>query len=884
MNDRQLRIATSILANLTAAGFGATTALAFGLPWFAAIPATFLTGTLGWVVGTGLGLALTPWLQGLRHDPAGRSVYRLANLPPQEAPHAGGKGRSLAVLTQSGHPVPDGCVVLPRAFAGDDLTAPAAEALAGEVARLQRAGHRRFAVRSSAMAEDSANASFAGQFESVLDVTAEGVASAVSEVRRSRAGSRAQAYSAATAGVAVPEPDAAPELAVVVQAMVSADQAGVLFTVHPLTADLSTMLGNVVEGSGEALVSGARSAQEFTLSRPDGGYVGPAALRPFAARLHTEAHQAESAFDGTPLDIEWAVAAGKVWLLQARPITTLSGWDPVTAERNDSLTGNCLWSATNLSEANPEAQTPLTVSAVTYLQAHGGPSLALRGREMAGYIGGRPYANITVQIAARGKRAVKDPRATYREIAPWWGDLPSWVPIPVLPLTSGDWQREGLGLLRSLARFQSHRRHLPRFLAQHGSECARFTEQIAAAKTPEALRQLWTAELFDAALAAFWAVITSGSDSPARLEVELREQFGAEEASALMSNLAGLAGGLESLGPAAGLQEVLAGRMSREEYLDRFGHRGSNETELAWPRPAEDPHWLDGALAAMRGAADVTVAGERQRASYDEAMARLVERDPRLARRTQRRLLAAAMQAALRERVRSEGVRLTAVERAFALRAGELLGIADGVFFLTLPELLDALAGDRSHFAHLDVRRAAYQRYRQLPPLPGIIVGRFDPFAWAADPDRRQDVYLADDPGRRGEPERTGDDLITGFPGALGVVEGSVRYLHSLEESDQLRPGEVLVTHLTNIGWTPVFPRAAAIVTDLGAPLSHAAIVAREFGIPAVVGCGDATSRLPTGTRVRVDGGRGTVQVLAVAGPSADLETADRQSGHGHGA
>ena len=95
------------------------------------------------------------------------------------------------------------------------------------------------------------------------------------------------------------------------------------------------------------------------------------------------------------------------------------------------------------------------------------------------------------------------------------------------------------------------------------------------------------------------------------------------------------------------------------------------------------------------------------------------------------------------------------------------------------------------------------------------------------------------------------------------MVEGTVRRLERLEDSAQFQPGEVLVTTMTNIGWTPLFPRAAAIVTDLGAPLSHAAIVARELGIPAVVGCGNATSRLKTGDRVRVDGGKGLVEILS---------------------
>jgi phosphoenolpyruvate synthase/pyruvate phosphate dikinase len=94
------------------------------------------------------------------------------------------------------------------------------------------------------------------------------------------------------------------------------------------------------------------------------------------------------------------------------------------------------------------------------------------------------------------------------------------------------------------------------------------------------------------------------------------------------------------------------------------------------------------------------------------------------------------------------------------------------------------------------------------------------------------------------------------------VVEGTARVLRAPEEAAQLGDGEILVTTVTNIGWTPVFPRAAAVVTDVGAPISHAAIVARELGIPAVVGCGNATTRLHSGDRIRVDGGRGTVEIL----------------------
>ena len=171
--------------------------------------------------------------------------------------------------------------------------------------------------------------------------------------------------------------------------------------------------------------------------------------------------------------------------------------------------------------------------------------------------------------------------------------------------------------------------------------------------------------------------------------------------------------------------------------------------------------------------------------------------------------------------------------------------------------MLDLLSGDDRAIAHIPARRETHDRYSALPPYPAVISGRFDPLEWAADPDRRSDYFDSHAPVAR-----TGSETLTGFAGAAGRVEGLVRRLDHAEEGDQLQPGEILVTTTTNVGWTPLFPRAAAIVTDVGAPLSHAAIVARELGIPAVVGCGNATARLHTGDRVLVDGGRGTVEIM----------------------
>ncbi len=347
-----------------------------------------------------------------------------------------------------------------------------------------------------------------------------------------------------------------------------------------------------------------------------------------------------------------------------------------------------------------------------------------------------------------------------------------------------------------------------------------------------------------------------------RLEQDLRDLVGAEDANALLSNLGGLSSvRLESLGPMAGLEQVLRGEMSREAYLEAYGHRGVNEGEAAWPRPLEDPGWLDRQLAEWaKKPVDVEALLARQRAAYEVAWDRFCQRYPGKAGAMRRRLEKVAQAAQQREIVRSEVTRGMMVIRAFALRAGELLGIGEGVFFLTIDEVLDDLAGREEACRLIPLRRETYERYRRLPPYPTLICGRFDPFAWAADPDRQSDFY---DSRTHTRLPPTGDPhIIQGAAGALGVVEGTVRRLESLEDGPQLQAGEVLVTTMTNIGWTPLFPRVAAIVTDLGAPLSHAAIVARELGIPAVVGCGNATMRLKTGDRVRVNGGAGLVEVL----------------------
>jgi pyruvate,water dikinase len=311
-----------------------------------------------------------------------------------------------------------------------------------------------------------------------------------------------------------------------------------------------------------------------------------------------------------------------------------------------------------------------------------------------------------------------------------------------------------------------------------------------------------------------------------------------------------------SLGLLDGLEQLAAGEIDRDTFNRRYGHRGPHEFEISLPRPGEDPDWIDKQLAerAASGASyrDLLRAQEQKR---NEAWAELEQRHPVHAKIMHHQLRVWAKISRDRERARSEVIRYFWVLRAYALRAGELTGLGDDIFLLDKTEIVRVLDRETISPRLIKQRRVAYQSYSALPPYPALIRGTFNPYVWAADPNRRSDLFIE---GHMNE----SDVAVRGFPGSAGVVEAPVRVLSDAADGAALQPGEVLVTTITNVGWTPLFPRAAAVITDVGAPLSHAAIVARELGIPAVVGCGNATMRLKTGDRVRVDGTAGIVEVL----------------------
>jgi phosphohistidine swiveling domain-containing protein len=786
-------------------------------------------------------------------------VASFSGLNPEQSILAGGKGGTLARLSRRGYPIPEGFVILPAAFSGDALKPEALE----EVRRLLnnlRKGEKdpAFAVRSSAGGEDSAQASFAGEYESVLDVrTEDEILSAVETVRRSSNTERVEAYRQAQ-GTAP-----AQEMAVIVQRFVRAEYSGVLFTADPVSGNLMQMAGNGVRGLGEKLVSGKTNPMAFTFDRPSGRYHGPAEFKPFAGVLHRLADRLDREY-GAPQDIEWAAAGGKVFILQARPITTMNDFNPATGEINSTCTGDFLWSNGNAAEIQPEVMTLLTWS--VYRTWGEGYSQWWSRYPVLGNIGGRSYFNISVQVAPFADLPGMGLKGAMRFVGDWWGKIPDGVTIPLMPFSIREILFHVIPLfLDGSRRSARNQKRIPEFVRDTPEWCRRQRESIRLINTREGLAARWRDVLKPYYFLATAMASVANSNIQIHVQAELAKLVGEADANALLSNLGGR-GYLASLGPVVNLARVARGELSRDAYLEQYGHRGPYEFELSRPQPVDDPAWLDRQLEEFaRAPVDVDALLARQRARFDEAWQRLVERHPGKAEKIKSRLAETSRLTKRREEARSELTRVMGVIRAFALRAGELTGLNEDVFHLTIDELLAALGGDESAERFITARKTTYARYRSLPPYPPVISGRFDPFHWSADPNRRGDVFDAHAPLPA---PKAG--LIRGFAGAAGVVEGVVRRIDHAEDSSFLSPGEILVTTTTNVGWTPVFPRAAAVVTDVGAPLSHAAIVARELGIPAVVGCNDATMRLRTGDRVRVDGGRGTVEILeARFGPAA---------------
>ena len=831
----------------------------------------------------------------------------------------GGKGCALAELARGGLPVPGGFHVTTDAYrefvaaagigehiaavlAGSDADDPDIAEAAGEEIRglfrdadlpdslakaittaygAVRDGSAVMAVRSSATAEDLPDLSFAGQQDTYLNIRgAQAVLDAVKNCWASLWTGRALHYRARNH---IPHEDV--QLAVVVQELVDADAAGVLFTVDPTTGRTDRLVINAAWGLGEAVVSGLVTPDTVTVDRASGRVVEetvadktvmtvcredgthevpvpddrrrtPVLTAAEATRLARHGQDVEALY-GDPRDIEWARRDGEFCILQARPITTTA---TAPEEWNDSLGIDALWTSANLGEAVPDVMTPAAWSFIRTFMSEVMVGATLDGRPMYGNIGGRFYMNlsVTATLAAAFGQSGKFNKATGLVFG-----LPKSVSIPLLPASRLHIIRDTFSeALQVTKRVRANSKLLDEFLTTAPARCTALRERTAAAASPAALLALHDAEIapyFRRCCHMLQAATRQDGDMLIKVRGSLRDLVGEDDADLMTTGLTADGGQLASMGPLLGLEQLAAGTIDRDTYLRDHGHRSPHEFEVSRPRPAEDPDWIDHQLAAL---GHVEESAEfrlgRQNRARTEAWTRFETRHPKKAASMREAVAKWSRSARLREAARTEIARVFWLLRTFVTRAGELTGDGAELFFLYADELRTLLGGERSVLAAVPARQAAHRAYSALPVYPTLVRGAFDPARWAADPERRADFFDA-----HSTAPVQASDTVTGSPASGGVVEGIARVVATVEEGDVLRPGEILVTTVTNIGWTPLFTRIAAIVTDVGANLSHASIVARELGIPAVVGCGNATTRIRTGDRIRVDGGRGTVELVS---------------------
>ncbi|WP_018683552.1 PEP/pyruvate-binding domain-containing protein [Actinokineospora enzanensis] len=622
--------------------------------------------------------------------------------PAADVVTVGGKGAALAVMVRAGLPVPPGFHVTTDAYReflfpdtrhGDPaafvrVAMPPAVVRAVEQA-YDELGGGPVAVRASVVAEAG---DLVGQYDTFLGVT--GLPAVLDAIRKCWASlwtDRAVAYRARS-GVA----EDGLAAGVVVQRMVEIRAAGVLCTANPVTGDPTESVVNASWGSGSGRINAdsyvVRGGAEVRREVVDKAVLGVPVLETsrMAAVLDTEKVLELVALGervrelyGVPVDVEWVRDGSGFALLQARPIaaTVAEVW-------NDSLVGDFLWAAADV----PSVMTPATWSLVRVLaQARLGDVPA------TGNIGGRLYLNLSPRLAVG--TALGLGRLARR-------DIPRGTEMPALPMSRGRILVEtAKGAIPLLRRNREDRRRLPELLARTPARCAVLRERIARCATRGELLALWRSDV-DSLLRRDCVILDAGT----------RADRTGERLTAKLQRLAKEDAELLAAVYDPEQARLYTGETDRETYVRQWGHRCADEFEVSVPRPAEDPDWPD--------RSEVDEAPPEQ--ECEEAWDRMSRKHPKKAARLRGQLDKAAVAGRVRERARSEKARVFSVLRAFLVRAGELTDQGDDVFMLTFEETLTLLAGDEKSLRSIPARREAYRRYRELPPYPHLISGRFE--------------------------------------------------------------------------------------------------------------------------------------------------------------
>ena len=796
-----------------------------------------------------------------------RIFKALDDITEGDRPLVGGKAYNCARMKQAGFPVPDGLVVPADASDEDIVGLLDADWLQ------QIPSATLFAVRSSGVAEDGADDSFAGIHETLLNVDRGGLVDAVRYCRRSVHSTQARAYRAARH---VSE-DAA-RIAVLVQCMVPAVRSGVTFTINPVTG-ADELVVNVVDGLGEALVSGLVDPEELRLAKTD-----PSELATLFVGI--EMHY------GTPQDIEWCFDGAQYWIVQSRPITTATtGRAPNPPIADSGCAGpDVEWTRANLAEIFPDQPSPQALDFYCDLLIRSQDAFFGRMLAPKSEVGpiikafrGRPYFNLAQFRHATGLvgAAFAD---TLRSLGHAERIRPEDERKPKVPL------KRLLRALPDIARVAICDLRMKHVFEQHEARTAEGLARLTA-EDPAALgdREIWAAIAWwlDSCCEAMFPVFVMSS-------VQFREKVvsnACQRVGVAYEDLAyaHLAAGARSVSSQQAFDLVALAGVAREdtrartylagndgrfadfrealsgtrflcaflEFLDKYGHRGVHESDWAIPRMRENPAPVLFAIREQLSAApqDASAVAGRQAAEADAAWRRFEARltwwqKKTLLPRVRMTLRQLKQQYVWREQVRSDLTKVLAALRPWHLELANRfvqrgwLDRCDDYFLLLLSEVeqvcrepecghdLRAIAARRTaeRLAERDLAMPLFMREAELPSLL-----RAATTAAGAD-----------------------SDELTGLCVSPGAVEAEVVVLRDPSEFAAMKRGAILVAPATDPSWTPLFTLASGVVVEVGGMLSHASTIAREYGLPALANVKHATKVLRTGDRVLLDasGGR----------------------------
>jgi pyruvate,water dikinase len=870
-----------------------------------------------------------------------RFVYALKDAPDDPAV-IGGKAVGLSRLARAGLPVPPGFVLAAEAFreflrpidgpqgsASDGAllaqlrAAPWPDPLGSELdtayAELcSRAGDAPVAVRSSATAEDSAGASFAGQHLTLLNLRGvDAVRDAVLACWASLYGDAALAYRRSRA-----VDDDGPAMAVVVQALVPSDASGVTFTIDPVTGDPDVVLIDAAWGLGEGVVGGVVTPDHFAVRKHDGAVLrrelsakrvrivsapgggtreerladeratAPALTDAQAIELARLAARIEEAFGG-PQDIEWALADGRFAILQSRPVTAVSdGAAPEWVSEFDSPTSpDTIWTAANVQEVLPDQLSPLNISMTSEVVDRwgAGPAEELGVKlktpdPFSGYFYGRAFLNVSMLMEMADQTPFGSVEAIMEQ---YFGQGREQFEAPPKQRSLARLWRYVLVTPRMIwfsLRLPSKIRKAERIVAQYEREVA---AQPIASRTDEDLLATSERDLESGTEVAVIHVSGGGmTSSTFEWLRRLTERWLGDTNGSVQARLVTGLAGVESAQPAHELWDISRSVLASEPLREAFApHDGAEIEQRLVALDGED-------VAALRRQLDGFLARHGHRSVMEaEAAARSWSEDlPTVYAMIRNYLHAdpAADPRRVEERQRHE--REEATRAALArlrwwqrlLFRGALRQAQNWVIAREHTKSLFVRSVDHGRQVSRELARRLVTRgalddvfdlyYLTWPEVTGLTRGelsREDAYAAIArrraEEERNRHVILPETFRGRPKPLRLSDlplpedRVLRGIAVSPGRVTGRARVIMDPRQDAAIEPGEVLVAPVTDAGWTPLFIAAAGVVVDVGGSLSHGSTVAREYGLPAVVNVKVGTRLIQTGQMITVDGSEGIV-------------------------